>query len=51
MYLELDQNELKRYEELYRDVENQSLVEQIEKVEIFRTVKEGQEIGERINLI
>lgn len=50
MYLELDQNELKRYEELYRDVENQSLVEQIEKVEIFRTVKEGQEIGERINL-
>ena len=51
MYLELDQNELKRYEELYRDVENQSLVEQIEKVEIFRTLKEGQEIGERINLI
>jgi hypothetical protein len=32
-------------------VENQTLVEHIEKVEIFKTLKEGQEIGERINLI
>jgi hypothetical protein len=46
----MDQNELKKYIELYKDLSNQTLVEHIERVEIYKFTKEDQSIGERISV-
>ncbi len=45
----MDQYQFKRYFQLYKDLNNQTLVEQIWKVEIFKTVKEERQIGERVS--